>query len=281
MGGQDHTLPPFGPDHTIPRKKLGPWLGPASTIMRVHLVRHGEVHNPRSVMYGRLPRFRLSAHGVRQAEEAAAHLASRQLALILCSPMLRARTTARELQRGQARAHRQPQGPPLRQEAALLEVHTPHDGKPLSTFAGRWHTLYDDVPEGYETFEAVASRLRSLLARLAADFGEDAEVACVTHGDVVFSARLLAEGLPTTLASKKREDARLYPATASIVSLDVDADGSVRGGAYWAPTRAPDRFTETQAQAPALCGAAAAEEGGGGGGETPARKAKRSRRGVS
>ena len=38
--------------------------------MRVHLVRHGEVHNPRSVMYGRLPRFRLSAHGVRQAEEA-------------------------------------------------------------------------------------------------------------------------------------------------------------------------------------------------------------------
>ena len=29
----------------------------------VHLLRHGEVHNPGKVLYGRLPGYRLSDHG--------------------------------------------------------------------------------------------------------------------------------------------------------------------------------------------------------------------------
>ena len=41
----------------------------------VHLVRHGEVHNPTGVLYGRLPGFRLSAAGEEMATVAAAQVA--------------------------------------------------------------------------------------------------------------------------------------------------------------------------------------------------------------
>src|SRR6478609_1327226 len=40
----------------------------------IHLMRHGEVHNPQGVLYGRLPGYRLSDRGVAMAETVAAHL---------------------------------------------------------------------------------------------------------------------------------------------------------------------------------------------------------------
>ena len=43
----------------------------------VHLLRHGEVHNPAHVVYGRLPDYHLSEKGARMAEAAAADLARR------------------------------------------------------------------------------------------------------------------------------------------------------------------------------------------------------------
>ena len=39
---------------------------------RVHVVRHGEVHNPDGILYGRLPGFRLSDTGRAQAAGRAA-----------------------------------------------------------------------------------------------------------------------------------------------------------------------------------------------------------------
>lgn len=42
----------------------------------VHVMRHGLVHNPKEVYYGRLPRFRLGDRGVRQAEQGALYLAT-------------------------------------------------------------------------------------------------------------------------------------------------------------------------------------------------------------
>ena len=36
----------------------------------VHLLRHGEVHNPAKILYGRLPGYRLSDEGVAMADTA-------------------------------------------------------------------------------------------------------------------------------------------------------------------------------------------------------------------
>src|SRR4051812_23726732 len=60
----------------------------------VHLLRHGEVHNPDGVLYGRMPGFRLSALGVAQAEVAAQFLAERPIGYLASSPLQRAQETA-------------------------------------------------------------------------------------------------------------------------------------------------------------------------------------------
>ena len=48
----------------------------------IWLARHGEVHNPGNVLYGRLPRMRLTPEGRRQAQALADFLAPRKLAAI-------------------------------------------------------------------------------------------------------------------------------------------------------------------------------------------------------
>ncbi|NKX51422.1 histidine phosphatase family protein, partial [Arthrobacter deserti] len=65
----------------------------------VHLLRHGEVHNPDRVLYGRLPNFHLSALGAEMAERAAAYFAARagagaRIAYLAASPLTRAQETA-------------------------------------------------------------------------------------------------------------------------------------------------------------------------------------------
>lgn len=61
---------------------------------QVHLVRHGEVHNPDHVVYADLPGFGLSDLGRRQAAETAAHLDVRPVTCVVSSPLQRAIETA-------------------------------------------------------------------------------------------------------------------------------------------------------------------------------------------
>ena len=65
----------------------------------VHLLRHGEVHNPEGVLYGRLPGYRLSERGVQMADMAAQALARHDVAAVIASPMERAQQTAEPIAR--------------------------------------------------------------------------------------------------------------------------------------------------------------------------------------
>ena len=60
----------------------------------VHLMRHGEVHNPDGVLYGRLPGFRLSTRGEGQARTVGATFAEHDITLVVASPLQRAQQTA-------------------------------------------------------------------------------------------------------------------------------------------------------------------------------------------
>ena len=60
----------------------------------IHLVRHGEVHNPDRVLYGRIPGFHLSALGHRMAASAAAHLAGHPITTLFASPLQRTQESA-------------------------------------------------------------------------------------------------------------------------------------------------------------------------------------------
>ena len=60
----------------------------------VHLVRHGEVENPKGVIYGRLPGYHLSERGKRQAAAAADRLRDADVGVVWASPLERAQETA-------------------------------------------------------------------------------------------------------------------------------------------------------------------------------------------
>lgn len=66
------------------------------TATIVHLLRHGEVHNPDRILYGRLPDFHLSTLGKEMAERAADYFASRNADIthVISSPLERAQETA-------------------------------------------------------------------------------------------------------------------------------------------------------------------------------------------
>src|ERR1700716_3978838 len=91
----------------------------------VWLARHGEVHNPGNVLYGRLPRMRLTPEGRRQAQALADFLDPRPLAAIYSSPMLRARRTATTILANHPQVQR------VRLDSDLQEVRTGWQGEPL------------------------------------------------------------------------------------------------------------------------------------------------------
>ncbi|HZB51818.1 MAG TPA: histidine phosphatase family protein, partial [Mycobacteriales bacterium] len=63
----------------------------------VHMLRHGEVHNPDHIMYGRLPGWHLSGLGRGMAERVAKKISDRDIVHLVSSPLERARETAAPL----------------------------------------------------------------------------------------------------------------------------------------------------------------------------------------
>ncbi|MDP7364835.1 MAG: histidine phosphatase family protein, partial [Candidatus Latescibacteria bacterium] len=61
----------------------------------IYLVRHGEVHNPEQIIYGRLPGFGLSTKGREQVEAAATALEKlKPFDVLYSSPLQRAQESA-------------------------------------------------------------------------------------------------------------------------------------------------------------------------------------------
>ncbi|AWB88255.1 histidine phosphatase family protein [Salinibacterium hongtaonis] len=60
----------------------------------IHLVRHGEVHNPQGVLYGRIPGYHLSELGHKMAEVAADSFDGHPITALYASPLQRAQESA-------------------------------------------------------------------------------------------------------------------------------------------------------------------------------------------
>lgn len=173
-------------------------------------MRHAEVHNPRDIVYGRLPRFGLSAGGREQAEAAARFLAARPVTAIYTSPLLRARQTANIL------THYHP-GVVVRSACALIEVRTSYQGSPNSIYKPGF-SFYDPVHDpSDETMQNVFDRmvrfLRMVLRRHAGE-----TVVAVSHADPVGILRVGLEGDGFTT---KNLHAVVYATRASVTQLLV------------------------------------------------------------
>lgn len=186
----------------------------------VHLLRHGEVHNPDHVLYGRLPGFGLSALGKAQAEVAAEFLATKPVVYLVSSPLERAQQTAAPLAAAK--------GLSVELDARLIEATNRLEGRNVA--GGR--NLFTD-PRNYKLFinpfrpswgepyveiaERVLAAARAAAGAAVAAGGGDA--VCVSHQLPIVCARRAAEHKRLFHDPRKRQCA-----LASVTSLTFERD---------------------------------------------------------
>ncbi|MBM2812258.1 MAG: Phosphoglycerate mutase [Chloroflexi bacterium] len=176
---------------------------------RVLLVRHGNVHNPANLIYGRLPRMRLSPRGHEEMERTAQLLANEPIAAIYTSPLLRARQSAAHI------ARRHP-AVPLRVCSWLVEVHTSWQGESNKVVSEtRGFSYYDPLKaEGDETIQHVFDRM-DRARRMVMRRHPGRTIVCVSHGDPIKILRTGLSGRPLTPEFVRAPD----PGQASVVTF--------------------------------------------------------------
>ncbi|GAB3190638.1 histidine phosphatase family protein [Nesterenkonia suensis] len=196
------------------------------TTATVHLVRHGEVHNPEKILYGRLPGYGLSELGHRMAEGIAEHFAARAEAgrpvhLLAASPLQRAQETVAPL------AERLEL--PVTTEERVLEAENSFEG--LSRVKRQlrnprwWPLLLNPFrPSWGEPYAQQVTRMlaavKDLSEQAVAEHGDGAEVVVVSHQLPIWVTRLWAEDRPLWHDPRQRECS-----LTSITSLHVGPDG--------------------------------------------------------
>lgn len=166
----------------------------------VHLLRHGQVHNPDRIVYGRLPEFHLSELGHRMAQAAGESLAQRReqganLVYLAASPLTRTLETAAPVS-----------------EALGLEIHPDErlieprnhfeglhvNGSQLARVAHWPHLVNPLRPSWGEPYRQQVARMAEVVveaARRAVELGGDgAEAVLVSHQLPIWMARRSAEG---------------------------------------------------------------------------------------
>jgi len=158
----------------------------------VTLVRHGEVHNPEKVLYGRLPAFQLSERGRRQAEVTAKFLQGRDVAAIISSPLERAVQTANPIAEWY--------GLPVETDHRLIESSSVFQGRRVEQgpeilkHPYIWkHIVNPFRPSWGEAYVTVAARAVAAVQD-ARDAYPGREVVLVTHQLPVWMARRALEG---------------------------------------------------------------------------------------
>jgi broad specificity phosphatase PhoE len=193
----------------------------------IHLVRHGEVENPKGVIYGRLPGFHLSERGRRQAEAAGERLSDRDIGVIWASPMERAQETAEAINKYH--------GLEMVTDERINESSTTVEGvgrtvKALLTDPRHWwHFRNPWKPTWGESFVEIKARMLDAI-REATDQADGREIAIVSHQTPVLVARL-------ALAKRRVPPWLAFTpcGTGSITTIVVE-NGVVREASYFAPS---------------------------------------------
>ena len=157
----------------------------------VHLLRHGEVHNPEKLLYGRLPGYRLSDLGERMAERAAQWFAGRDVVRVVSSPLERARQTAAPIA---ARLEL-----PVVIDERLIESDNVFEGRSVGVGDGAlrsprawWHLRNPFLPSWGEPYARVALRMHAA-AEVAREAARGHESVLVSHQLPIWIARRSAE----------------------------------------------------------------------------------------
>lgn len=185
----------------------------------VHLLRHGEVHNPEGVLYGRLPGYFLSNLGAQMAQMAADAVAHRDITVVRSSPLERALQTAAPISAVLKVA--------VSPEERVIESTNVFEGKKVSVGDGvlrqprYWRHLWQPFkPSWGEPYAQVAARMRGAI-REAAIEARGHEALIVSHQLPIWIARLDAERRKYWHDPRRRQCA-----LASLTSMTFEWNGS-------------------------------------------------------
>ena len=164
---------------------------PRPPTTTVHLLRHGEVHNPDGILYGRSPGYRLSERGLAMAERMAERIGDRDITRVVASPLERAQQTAAPL------ATRL--GLDVETDDRVIESTNVFEGRPFSVGDGvllrpsAWPHLWNPwKPSWGEPYKEVAARMWAAVED-ARDAAAGHEVVVVSHQLPIWITRLHAE----------------------------------------------------------------------------------------
>jgi broad specificity phosphatase PhoE len=170
---------------------------------RIHLIRHGEVHNPDGVLYGRLPHFRLSELGHRMAESAASKVASEQRPVVklFASPLLRTQESAAPV----AEAF----GLEIQTDDRLIEPYNIFEGRRLT--AGHillrphlyYHLRNPQKPSWGEPYEQIVARMMAAIED-AWNSVDSGDVVLVSHQLPIVMVQRTVSGQPLAHNPKQR-----------------------------------------------------------------------------
>lgn len=165
---------------------------------QIHLVRHGEVHNPDGILYGRLAGYQLSELGQRMAGSAAdaVKTSGRPVTRLIASPLQRAQESAQPF----AKAF----GLPIETDDRLIEPTNRFEGKRFEfgpqvlvrPASWRW-VLNPFRPSWGEAYASIAARMLAAI--------HDAWQA-TENGDVV----LVSHQLPICMVQRSLDGRHLY-----------------------------------------------------------------------
>ncbi|MGV0836618.1 histidine phosphatase family protein [Mycolicibacterium thermoresistibile] len=169
----------------------------------VHVMRHGEVHNPDGILYGRLPGYRLSERGQAQAQRVADALADRDIVLVVASPLQRAQETAAPI----AAKH----GLTVDTDDDLIESLNIFEGQRVSPGDGalrdprNWRHLYNPFkPSWGEPYRDIVARMTTAVDKARAK-ATGHEAVCVSHQLPVWTLRSALEGRRLWHDPRKRQ----------------------------------------------------------------------------
>ncbi|GAA1940493.1 histidine phosphatase family protein [Nocardioides hwasunensis] len=158
----------------------------------VHLLRHGEVHNPGGVLYGRLDGFHLSDLGRRMAERVAETIGGRDIVHLRTSPLERAQETIAPL------AKRLGLTPEL--DRRVIESSNKFQGVNFGSGAATFlkrpallrHMYNPRKPSWGEPYDEIAGRMVAALHD-ARDAARGHEAVVVSHQLPIWTTRLFLE----------------------------------------------------------------------------------------
>jgi broad specificity phosphatase PhoE len=183
----------------------------------VHLLRHGEVHNPANVLYGRLPGYHLSENGRQMAETVAKSVAGRDVTALFCSPLERAQETAAPFA---STFHLD-----VTLDDRLIEALNIFEGVPVgkgeALFRSPRHYrhLWNPIrPSWGEPYADIVRRMRGAIDT-ARDAARGHEAILVSHQLPIWIIRLAAEGRRLPHDPRRRQCA-----LASLTSFSFEGD---------------------------------------------------------